>query len=45
MTVLKCGYTEPFALGPVGFKDAFLTEIQPNGQWQQVAIESRLVLT
>lgn len=33
-----------FALGPVGFKDAFLTEIQPNGQWQQVAIESRLVL-
>jgi hypothetical protein len=34
-----------FALGPVGFMDAFLTEIQPNGQWKQVAIESRLVLT
>jgi hypothetical protein len=34
-----------FALGPVGFMDAFLTEIQPNGQWKQVVIESRLVLT
>lgn len=33
-----------FALGPVGFKDAFLTEIQPNGRWQQVEIESRLVI-
>lgn len=34
-----------FALGPVGFKDAFLTEIQPNGRWRQVSIESRLVVT
>jgi hypothetical protein len=34
-----------FALGAVGFKDAFLTEIQPNGRWRQVSIESRLVVT
>jgi hypothetical protein len=34
-----------FALGPVGFKDAYLTEIQPDGRWRQVAIESRLVVT
>ena len=34
-----------FALGPVGFKDAYLTEIQPEGRWRQVAIESRLVVT
>jgi hypothetical protein len=34
-----------FALGPVGFKDAYLTEIQPDGRWQEVAIPSRLVLT
>jgi hypothetical protein len=34
-----------FALGPVSFEDAYLTEIQPNGDWRQVAIESRLVVT
>lgn len=34
-----------FALGPVGFADAYLTEIQEDGRWKQVAIASRLVLT
>jgi hypothetical protein len=34
-----------FALGPVGFDDAYLTEIQPDGSWRQVPIESRLVMT
>lgn len=34
-----------FGLGPVGFQDAYLTEIQPDGRWRQVAIPSRLVLT
>jgi hypothetical protein len=34
-----------FALGPVGFKNAYLTELQPEGRWKQVAIEERLVLT
>lgn len=34
-----------FGLGPVGFDEAFLTEIQPDGRWQEVAIPSRLVLT
>jgi hypothetical protein len=34
-----------FALGPVGFDDAYLTEIQPDGSWRQVPIESRLVVT
>jgi hypothetical protein len=33
-----------FGLGPVGFGQAFLTEIQPDGGWQEVAIPSRLVL-
>jgi hypothetical protein len=33
-----------FGLGPVGFKEAFLTEIQPDGRWQEVTIPSRLVL-
>jgi hypothetical protein len=33
-----------FALGPVGFKDAYLTELQPDGRWREVAIEDRLVL-
>ena len=30
-----------FALGEVGFDGAYLTEIQPDGRWQQVAIGSR----
>ena len=34
-----------FGLGPVGFNEAYLTEIQPDGRWQEVAISSRLVLT
>jgi hypothetical protein len=34
-----------FALGPIGFDDAFLTEIQEDGRWREVAIEQRLVLT
>ena len=34
-----------FALGPVGFDDAYLTEIQTDGSWRQVPIESRLVMT
>jgi hypothetical protein len=34
-----------FGLGPAGFEDAYLTEIQPDGRWQEVAIPSRLVLT
>lgn len=31
-----------FALGPVGFDDAFLAEIAPDGSWRQVDIVSRL---
>jgi hypothetical protein len=35
-----------FGLGPVGFDDAYLTEIQGDGQWRQVVvITDRLVLT
>jgi hypothetical protein len=34
-----------FGLGPVGFKDAYLTEIQKDGRWREVPIPSRLVLT
>lgn len=30
------------AMGPVGFEDAYLTEIQVDGSWRQVSIESRL---
>jgi len=31
-----------FALGEIGFAGAYLTEIQPDGCWQQVPIEARL---
>ena len=34
-----------FALGPIGFEDAFLTEIQEGGRWREVSIAERLVLT
>ena len=34
-----------FALGPIGFQDAFLTEIQADGHWREVPIGERLVLT
>jgi hypothetical protein len=30
-----------FALGPVGFERAYLTEIQDDGSWQQVPISER----
>lgn len=33
-----------FAMGPVGFERAYLTELQPDGGWSEVAIESRLQL-
>lgn len=33
-----------FAMGPVGFQDAYLTEIQPDGRWQQIRIEERFVI-
>jgi hypothetical protein len=34
-----------FALGPIGFENAFLTEIQTDGRWHEVAIADKLVLT
>jgi len=33
-----------FGLDPVGFGDAYLTEIQADGSWRQVEISSRLRL-
>ena len=33
-----------FGLGPVGFEETYLTEIQPDGRWMEVSIDSRLVL-
>lgn len=33
-----------FASGPVGFDDAYLAEIQPDGTWSQVPIHSRIVI-
>lgn len=33
-----------FAHGPVGFDQAYLTEIRPDGRWQQVPIHERLQL-
>jgi hypothetical protein len=34
-----------FGVGPVGFDEAYLAEIQPGGYWKEVSIASRLVLT
>lgn len=34
-----------FATGPVWFKDAFLTELQSSGHWEEVSISERFVLT
>jgi hypothetical protein len=34
-----------FGLGPIGFHEAYLAEIQPGGHWRKVAIASRLALT
>jgi hypothetical protein len=31
-----------FALGPASFENAYLTEIQSDGRWQQVSIAARL---
>ncbi len=31
-----------FGLGPVGFENAYLTEIASDGTWKQVSIETRL---
>lgn len=33
-----------FGMGPVGFANAYLAEIQPDGQWNEIPISSRLVL-
>jgi hypothetical protein len=33
-----------FALGPVGFDDAYLAEIQSDGRWRQIPIAERLVV-
>jgi len=33
-----------FALGPVGFKRAYLTEIGEDGCWREVSIQDRLVV-
>lgn len=33
-----------FAAGPVGFKAAYLTEIQANGAWRQVSAAERLLI-
>jgi hypothetical protein len=33
-----------FAIGPVGFDRAYLTEVQPDGKWKEVSINSRFAL-
>ena len=33
-----------FACGPIGFGDAYLTEIQADGSWRQVAADERFVI-
>lgn len=33
-----------FAEGPIGFDNAYLTEIQADGSWQQVAISERIIV-
>jgi hypothetical protein len=33
-----------FGLGPVGFKDAYLAELQEDGSWAEVAIDTRLMI-
>jgi hypothetical protein len=34
-----------FALGQIGFDEAYLTEIRHDGRWQEVPIAERLILT
>ena len=33
-----------FALGPIGFENAYLAEIQEDGCWREVAIAKRIIL-
>lgn len=33
-----------YALGPIGFEDAYLAEIQDDGLWRQVYVEDRLLI-
>ena len=33
-----------FALGPIGFERAFLTEIQADGSWKQVPIDQKFLI-
>lgn len=33
-----------FAMGPVGFHNAYLTEIQSDGSWKQVDINSKIII-
>jgi len=33
-----------FAMGPVGLRNVYLTEIQPDGSWKQVDINSRFII-
>jgi hypothetical protein len=33
-----------FALGPISFEEAFLTEIQEDGSWREVVIAERLLI-
>jgi hypothetical protein len=33
-----------FAKGPIGFEGAYLAEIQSDGAWKQVAINSRIII-
>ena len=33
-----------FAMGPIGFRKAYLTEIQSNGRWKEVDIDSRIFI-
>lgn len=34
-----------FAQGPIGFQDAYLTEIQDDGRWQEIGVDERILLT
>lgn len=33
-----------FALGPIGFEGAYLTEIQSDGEWKQIPICDRIIV-
>jgi hypothetical protein len=34
-----------FGMGEIGFHEAFLAEISPNGGWREATIDKRLVIT